>query len=46
MSKPTNLRSRLPHVFHHFRCISGTHKYVLSYPDNVMEEIDWEIYGF
>ena len=47
--KRKNLRSRLPNetrIFQHFRHVSGAYKYMLSYSDNVMEEIDWKNFGF
>ena len=43
------MRSGLPNetrIFQHFRHVSGAYKYMLSYSDNVMEEIDWKNFGF
>ena len=43
------LRSRLPNettIFQRFRRVSRAYKYMLSYSDNVMEEIDWKNFGF
>ena len=47
--KRKNLRSRLPNettIFQHFRRVSGAYKYMLSYSDNVMEEIGWKNFDF
>ena len=47
--KEENLRSRLPNettIFQTFRRVLGAYKYMLSYSDNVMEEIDWKNFGF
>ena len=47
--KRKNLRSRLPNettIFQHFRRVSGAYKYMLSYSDNIMEEIGWKNFDF
>ena len=47
--KRKNLRSCLPNeatIFQHFCRILGAYKYMLSYSNNVMEEIDWENFAF
>ena len=47
--KRKNLRSRLPNettIFQHFRLVSGAYKYMLSYSDNIMEEIGWKNFDF
>ena len=38
--------SGLEKIFQHSRRVSGAYKYILSYSDNVMEEIDWKNFGF
>ena len=42
------MKSRLPNettVFQHFRRVSGAYKYMLSYSNNPVEEIDWKNFG-